>query len=233
MKNNNELALIEASDLSLVENNNLNANQLALILKKTPQQYVRTRPAKGGGTWDYVSGGYVKKCLNLMFGWDWSFEVIEDKIIFGEVVVKGRLTCRSNGKEIVKMQYGNKDIIFKMIDKYKNGKLTQETRPSEIPLSIGNDLKSAATDALKKCASEIGIAADIYNKDDFREVKVALETDIESLFNEFKAEFEIKKDLIPSHDFRDIESVIEVGFNSSKLKLYKRYLSYLKTLQNE
>jgi len=41
-----------------------------------------------------------------------------------------------------------------------------------IPLSIGNDLKSAATDCLKKCASEIGIASDIYNKDEFREVKV-------------------------------------------------------------
>ena len=39
-------------------------------------------------------------------------------------------------------------------------------------MSIGNDLKAAATDALKKCAAELGVAADIYNKQDFQAVKV-------------------------------------------------------------
>ena len=108
-----DLALVSADDLSLVETNNLNANQLALILKKTPKQYVHQRPAKGGGNWDYVTGGYVKKCLNLMFGWDWDFEILDEKIIHGEAIVKGKLTCRSNGKTIVKMQFGNKDIMYK------------------------------------------------------------------------------------------------------------------------
>ena len=93
-----------------------------------------------------------------MFGWDWDFEIMDEKIIHGEAVVKGKLTCRTNGRTIVKMQYGNKDIMTK--------------RGSNEPLSIGNDLKAAATDALKKCAAEIGIAADIYNKMDFNEVNV-------------------------------------------------------------
>ena len=162
MKENN-LALISAEDLSLVEDNSLNANQLAQILKRTPKAYVRKRPAKGGGTWDYVSGGYVKKVLNLMFGWDWDFEVLEDKIMHDEAIVKGRLTCRSNGRTIIKTQYGNKDIM------YKRGTDAQGNR---VPLSIGNDLKSAATDCLKKCAAEIGIAADIYNKDEFKEIQI-------------------------------------------------------------
>jgi recombination DNA repair RAD52 pathway protein len=153
-----DLALISPDDLSLVESNSLNSQQLKLILQKTPDKYVHKRPAKGGGEWEYVTGGYVKKCLNLMFGWDWDFEIIDEKIIDGEAIVKGRLTCRSNGKVIVKMQYGNKDIVCK--------------KGSTTPLSIGNDLKSAATDALKKCAAEIGIAADIYNKLDFKEVRV-------------------------------------------------------------
>jgi spore coat polysaccharide biosynthesis protein SpsF (cytidylyltransferase family) len=48
-------------------------------------------------------------------------------------------------------------------------------------LSIGNDLKSAATDALKKCAAEIGIAADIYNAEEFREVQVDTETEYEKI----------------------------------------------------
>ena len=52
-------------ELSLVDNNSLNEGQLQHLLKKTPAKYVKTRPAKGGGTWNYVSGGYVKKVLNL------------------------------------------------------------------------------------------------------------------------------------------------------------------------
>ena len=162
MKENN-LALISAEDLSLVDDNTLNANQLAQILKRTPKAYVKKRPAKGGGTWEYVTSGYVKKVLNLMFGWDWDFEILEDKVMHDEVIVKGRLTCRSNGRTIVKTQYGNKDIM------YKRGTDAQGNR---IPLSIGNDFKSASSDCLKKCASEIGIAQDIYNKEDFKEVKV-------------------------------------------------------------
>lgn len=167
MKNENNLALISAEDLSMVEGNNLNAKQLQHILKRTPSNYVKSRPAKGGGTWKYVTGGYVKKCLNLMFGWDWDFEIVDERITENEVIVKGRLTCRSNGKTIVKMQFGNKDVMCR--------------KGTTTPLSLGNDLKAAATDALKKCASEIGIAADIYNAEDFKEVHV--DVDKEKKFN--------------------------------------------------
>lgn len=160
MENKKDLALIKPDELSFIEDNSLNDKQLQHILKRTPTQYIKERPAKGGGTWKYVTGGYVKKCLNLMFGWDWDFEIIDEQVYQDskEVVVKGRLTCRSNGKIIVKMQYGNKDIVCR--------------RNDGNPLSIGNDLKAAATDALKKCAAEIGIAADIYNAEDFKEVNV-------------------------------------------------------------
>ena len=115
-----DLALITKEDLGLTENHTLNEKQLKHLLKKTPDQYIKTRPAKGGGTWDYVTGGYVKKCLNLMFGWDWDFEIIDQMIQDKEVIVKGRLTCRSGGKTIVKMQFGNKDIAYRV--DYSNNK---------------------------------------------------------------------------------------------------------------
>ena len=214
----NQLALIDANDLSLVENNNLNANQLALILKRTPKQYVKQRPAKGGGTWDFVTGGYVKKCLNLMFGWDWDFEIIDEKIMHGEVIVKGRLTCRSNGKEIVKMQFGNKDIMYRKL---------QQGETERMPLSIGNDLKSAATDALKKCAAEIGLAADIYNKEDFREVKVDTTKDYESKYAELLSLFEEFKDIIPANEFDNVRNVVEGKIKTS----YDKIIKYLKTLE--
>lgn len=216
-----DLALVSAEDLSLVEHNNLNANQLALILKKTPKQYVHQRPAKGGGNWDYVTGGYVKKCLNLMFGWDWDFEILDEKIIHGEAIVKGRLTCRSNGKTIVKMQFGNKDIVYKKQTPEEASKGLER-----IPLSIGNDLKSASTDCLKKCASEIGIASDIYNKEDFREIKVATDKDFDSIYEEITQLFEEKKEKVPSSDFKNIERIID---NKEKTS-YKKILKLLKSL---
>lgn len=233
---NEELSLIHSSELSLTEENSLNAYQLKFILKKTPPQHVKQRPAKGGGVWDYVSGGYIKKCLNLMFGFEWDFEILDEKIIHGEAIVKGKLTCRSNGKTIIKMQYGNKDIIYKtekvfnedgkpkMIIKY--GKEVQETRPSENPLSIGNDLKSAATDCLKKCASEIGIAADIYNKEDFREIKVATEKDTDSIYNEIVALSKEKKDLIPEHEMENLQRIID----NKEVLSYNKALKTLRTL---
>lgn len=170
---NKEVQLISPEELSLVDGSALNGNQLKFLLKKTPAQYLRKRPAKGGGQWDYVSGGYVKKMLNLMFGFDWDFEILEQLILHGEAIVKGRLTCRTNGKIIVKTQFGNKDIIYK-----KQSEADAKLNLEKIPLSIGNDLKAAATDCLKKCAAEIGIAADIYNKEEFREIQVDTTTGI-------------------------------------------------------
>jgi len=205
----NDLALIDKSELSLVENNSLNTAQLNLILKNTPQQYVHQRPAKGGGTWDYVTGGYVKKCLNLMFGWDWSFEIVDQQIIHNEVVVKGKLTCNSNGKTIVKMQFGNKDIIYK--------------KGTEIPLSIGNDMKAAATDCLKKCAAEIGIAADIYNKEDFRAIQVVESDDI---LDTIKNLFELKRESMKSEDIEHSERII----TEQEIKSYSKLLKQLKSI---
>lgn len=224
---NNELVTIEdntplinAKDLCLVEDNGLNERQLAQILKKTPTKYLRTRPAKGGGTWEYVTGGYVKKCLNLLFGFDWDFEILDEKILHGEAIVKGRLTCRSNGKTISKMQFGNKDIM------YRKQNAEEISKGSErVPLSIGNDLKAASTDCLKKCASEIGIAADIYNKEEFREVLVGTDKDFDSIHAEIVKLFSEKQDLIPKEDIEHIERIIE---NKEQLS----YNKVLKSLKN-
>lgn len=204
----NEL-IVSESDLSLVENNALNSNQLGRLLKQTPAKYVKQRPAKGGGTWDYVTGGYVRKCLNLMFGWDWSFEIVEQMVLHGEAIVKGKLTCNSSGKTIVKMQFGNKDIMMK--------------KGTEIPLSIGNDLKAAATDCLKKCAAEIGIAADIYNKEDFQSINVIPNQDILSQIKEL---FEIKTGSLEREDYDIISNTIKGEIKAN----YTKILNQLKAL---
>ena len=224
-KDENGLAIITAEDLSLVEGNSLNEKQLKHILQKTPAKYIKSRPAKGGGNWNYVSGGYIKKCLNLMFGWAWDFEIIDEQIMHGEVVVKGRLTCRSNGQSIIKMQYGNKDIAYKRKPVFDNngnpvmvtnsyGKSYQKTEPSDEPLSIGNDLKAAATDALKKCAAEIGIASDIYNAEEFREVHLTIEEKEEPSEEMKRAKTFIKK----AQSIKEVQN-LEKTFESTGLEL--------------
>lgn len=194
--------LIKPEQLSLTDSA-LNAKQLELILKRTPEKYVRNRPAKGGGQWKYVSGGYVKKCLNLLFGFDWSFEILEQMIMHKEAIVKGKLTINSNGKTIVKMQFGNKDITYR--------------KGTEEPLSIGNDLKSAATDALKKCAAEIGIAADIYNAEEFREVQVDTETELEKI----KRLLDLKYDKLNESEESFLLNVVELQETANYTKAIK------------
>jgi len=117
----------------------------ALIQVATPKEFIKTRPGKGNKTFTYVEGGYVIARLNQIFspvGWD--FEVVNERVEPNEVVVRGKLTIKDhkNGYAISKTQYGTKE------------------RNAGVPL--GDTLKAAATDCLKKCASLFGIALDVY-----------------------------------------------------------------------
>jgi len=227
MNNENKLIEIKAEELSKVDNNLLNENQLSFILKKTPKNHIYQRPGKGGGKWQYVTGTYIKKVLNLVFGWDWSFEIIEHKIDinFKQAYVLGKLTVNSANKQIVKMQFGRVDIKFKteavfdehgqpvMIDdKYNHGKKKQKRQSSNVPLDVGNDLKAAATDALKKCAAELGIASDVYAPNEFKEIKILQQNKDEiktQKLNELKDLFENNDFNISEDDKLHIQRVID------------------------
>jgi len=161
-----ELAPLKNDELNLsLQHSPLDNSQLLHMLQKTPQAHIYKRPAKGGGEWDYVTGVYVKKVLNYVFGWLWDFEVVEtdvDLTVSKQVNVLGRLTVKVYDERIndyvtiTKQQYGRADIKFK------------KAQPEE-PMDLGNDKKSAVTDALKKCASEFGVASDIYGKNEFKD----------------------------------------------------------------
>lgn len=204
-----KLALISESELSLVENNLLTKEQAQLLLRRTPKTYVKQRPAKGGGQWDYVTGGYVKKVLNLMFGYRWSFSIVDKELNLAakQVIVHGRLTIETKGEKIIKEQFGCKDVMFRKAD--------------QTPLNLGNDYKAAATDALKKCAAEIGIAADIYNKEEFKEVEIKSEEEQYQLLCELF--LEVGDKLSPDNQI-NIEAII-------KDKEEKSYTKAIRILQ--
>src|SRR3990167_7591018 len=129
--------------------------QVIRLVQKTPPQHIYTRPAKGGGKWSYVTGNYIEKVLNFVFGWNWDFEVISHGREGEQVYVLGKLTVKDGkGSTIVKTQFGRADIKYK--------------KDTKIMLDFGNDLKAAATDSLKKSASLLGIASDIYGKMEFK-----------------------------------------------------------------
>ena len=129
----------------------LNKAQLTFINQKTPPSFIKSRPGPGGIRLSYVEVGYVINMLNQVFGWDWSFRITDQQIGKKQVWIRGELAVRLGDHEVIKAQYGGADI--------KMNRTTNE------PISIADDLKAAASDSLKKCASMLGIAADIYWKD--------------------------------------------------------------------
>lgn len=142
----------------------LNTDQVNKFFTATPKHKIKTRPAKGGGTWKYISGSYVTQVLNSLFGFNWSFEVLTSMsealstANTGSIVVQGRLKVKIADEWITKEQFGRKEVMYK--------------KGTKTPLDFGNDMKAAATDAKKKCASELGLFADVYSQEDFFEAEI-------------------------------------------------------------
>ena len=143
----------------------LSENQLTFLLQKTPRQHIYKRKGRGGKMFDYVIGSYVQKALNYAFGWAWDFEVVEHGKESNHVWVLGKLTVygTKEGQKISKTQFGRSDV--KQLREGGN-------------VDYGNDLKAAATDSLKKCASLLGIASDVYGKADYLQETGVVPADI-------------------------------------------------------
>lgn len=126
-------------------------SQLAILNQPTPRQFIKQRPGAGGQSLSYVEVGYVVGLLNLLFGHFWDWEIVDEQIGKKQVWVKGKLTINSfadKDRKIVKSAYGSSAIKF--------------NRTTGEPIDVGDDLKAASSDALKKASSLLGIAADVY-----------------------------------------------------------------------
>lgn len=105
---------------------------------------IKQRRGLWGKMLDYIPGHLVIHRLNEAFEADWSFVVTQYEVFDEEVVCMGKLTVG----DVVKVQFGSSNI----------------TRDSETgkTLCLGDDLKGAATDSLKKCASLLGVGLHLY-----------------------------------------------------------------------
>lgn len=136
-----------------------NASTMEKLSMKFPDKCVKTRVvAEMNGEvkeLSYLPGDKIIERLNECFNGIWSF-TIQDKIIdvdIGHISVLGRLEAYIDGREVVKEQWGSG-----VISTFSNGKV----------INLGNDVKAATTDALKKCATLLGVGLYLYADDDER-----------------------------------------------------------------
>ena len=116
------------------------------------EHQIKYRPGSFGKTLAYIEGHEVIKRLNLAFQGKWSFEIVAHEIKDTEVLVVGKLICPD--ANIIKMAFGG-------------SKVTVNTDTGE-EISIVDDLKAAATDALKKAASLLGVGLHLYESSNER-----------------------------------------------------------------
>lgn len=112
-------------------------------------EQIKQRQGNFGQVLDYIEGHAVIERLNEAFEGEWTFEVIWHEIREDEVLVKGRLIAGG----IIKEQYG--------------GSKVSKCKDTGAIISIGDDIKSAATDALKKCATLFGVGLHLYRNQNF------------------------------------------------------------------
>lgn len=113
-----------------------------ILQKPFPRELIRERPGQNGKTLCYIETWAVIQRLNE--GCDsWDFTIDKHELLEGEVIVLGRLVADG----VTKSAFGGSNIT---------------TDRSGAVVSIADDLKAAASDSLKKCASLLGVGLELY-----------------------------------------------------------------------
>ena len=109
---------------------------------------------RGGVELTYVTGEQVCSRLNQVLGvGGWSFRILghDVNVEADEAWALGEIVAEVDGKTVTRQQFGSQKI--------------KRSRSSGTPLDIGFDLKGAATDAMKKCASLLGVGLYLSRRD--------------------------------------------------------------------
>ncbi len=118
-----------------------------VIERPLPQDKIKKRPGKAGMTFDYVSPDFVISLLNEAFEYRWSTSVFH-QTMYGDTAVVGlNLTVWDAENNVVnKAQFGSCDVGRGM--------------------GPGEAFKGAASDAMKKAATLLGVALELYASDE-------------------------------------------------------------------
>ena len=124
----------------------MNKDTLAALV--APFSNVKTRPGRNGQQLSYLGGHAVTQRLNEAFDGDWSFKILEHAVLDETVYVLGELRACDQ----VKQAFGGSEVT--------------RSRDTGTPIDLADDLKSAATDALKKAATLFGIGLYLYGDEE-------------------------------------------------------------------
>jgi len=109
---------------------------------------------RGGVEVTFISGEQVVSRLNEVLGVaGWSFRVLRHDINpeADEAWALGELEAEIGERTVVRQQFGSQKL--------------RRSRGTGAPLDLGFDLKGASTDAMKKCASLLGVGLYLSRKD--------------------------------------------------------------------
>ena len=109
---------------------------------------VKSRPGRNGQQLSYLEGHSIIQRLNEALEGEWSFRVLEHHVLEDTVVVLGELTATG----LTKHAFGGSEIT--------------RSRDGGTPIDLADDLKAAATDALKKAATLFGIGLYLYGEEE-------------------------------------------------------------------
>lgn len=128
-----------------------------LLEKPFPKSVIKTRRGRMGKNLEYVGVPEFVGRLNDAFAGYWSFDILGSQVLGDHIVVTARLTAPRSEHcehEVSKTAFGGATIT-----RDKSGEA----------LDIGDDFKAAASDALKKAASLLGVGLHIYGLEPARE----------------------------------------------------------------
>ena len=112
------------------------------------------KDVRGGVQFEYITGEQCITRLNETLGVaGWGFTIKEHGINAeaDECWVLGEIAANFGGTIVLRQQFGSQKL--------------KRSRSSGTPLDIGFDLKGAATDALKKCAMQLGVGLYLSKKE--------------------------------------------------------------------
>lgn len=121
----------------------MDTNIREILEREFEPELIKKRKGRGDLILDYLETATIIRRLNEAFQSDWSFRILEHGVDTEAqaVWVKGELTALN----LIKQQFGAKEIR-------KNS-------------TLGDNLKSAASDCLKKCATLFGVGLHLYEDD--------------------------------------------------------------------
>lgn len=115
------------------------------LVRPFSSDQVKQRTTPLGYTVDYIETSTVIIRMNEAFQGEWSFKILDHKLLEDVVVVLGELTADG----ITKQQFGTCELSHESED--------------GVLFSLGDGMKAAASDALKKCATLFGLGLQLYS----------------------------------------------------------------------